>query len=469
METNEITVKIKDQDGLGLILRNNYGYTQNQIIEAEKTIRRQFRKSAHYVFSDILQTTPPKEIEIQMSQNDREELKGLEVARLASFSVSRSTSDKAVFLIHEKTVREVLDNHDMVEFESTVLHEMIHAGDFPIIKSNHDLLEQINSDNPYEQGDFFFYESDKKRGQKALLGILAMLDHYRAEGIAILGEQLLLKRGNDLSIVSVIFTMNPGLKELFDPVDIAMNYFCKTFHNIFFNTLMKAHTRITRPGFSEVILDDDTRQAAYSVAPYILLLALDKLSAIESGLAQKAIPALVTGDYDELDEQECIAIIRAALSLPLPDYIQGLMYMGDFITPIQPFLAICAKIQQDYNEESINSFYQLINDPNRIENFNQAMTTIMGSCMSEEEIDAYYEDFLGKDLPIELTKSRLKEKVAKLYSILKNANNDEGKQVANWALTYFFDDQDIIHDDIKGIGFIDDMIVIDIALNILNQ
>lgn len=469
MEINEITVRIKDQDGLGLILRNNYGYTQNQIIDAERTIRRQFRKSADFVFSVILQKDPPKEIEVQMSQNEREELRGLESARLASFSVKRSTPDKAVFLIHEKTVRKVLENNDMAEFESTVLHEMIHAGDYPIIKSNFNLLEQIDSDNSYEQGDYFSYESDKKRGQTALLGILAMLDHYRAEGIAILGEQLLLKSGDDLSIVSDIFATHPELKEDVGPVDIAMQFFCGVFHNIFLNSLRKARTRIMQPGFREAILDDKTRQAAYIVAPYILLLTLNKLGAIKNDLTHKAIPALVTGDYNELDEQECIAIIRAGLSLSLPDYTQGLMYLGDFITPIQPFLVVCANIQQDYNEESIDSFYQLIHDPERIENFNQAMTTIMGSCISEEEIDAAYEAFLGKELPIELAKSRLKEKVTKLYSILKNANDDEEKQVAHWALTYFFDDQDIIHDDIKGIGFIDDMIVIDSALNILNQ
>ena len=111
-----------------------------------------------------------------------------------------------------------------------------------------------------------------------------------------------------------------------------------------------------QPGFREAILDDKTRQAAYIVAPYILLLTLNKLGAIKNDLTHKAIPALVTGDYNELDEQECIAIIRAGLSLSLPDYTQGLMYLGDFITPIQPFLVVCANIQQDYNEESIDSF-----------------------------------------------------------------------------------------------------------------
>ena len=60
-------------------------------------------------------------------------------------------------------------------------------------------------------------------------------------------------------------------------------------------------------------------------------------------------------------------------------------------------------------------------------------------------------------------------KITELYTILKNDPDEERKKIAQWALTYFFDDQDIIHDDIKGLGYVDDLIVIDRALIILDQ
>ena len=46
----------------------------------------------------------------------------------------------------------------------------------------------------------------------------------------------------------------------------------------------------------------------------------------------------------------------------------------------------------------------------------------------------------------------IKEKVASLYSIFKNDDNIERQRLAQWALTYFFDDEDIIH--IHDMGYV---------------
>ncbi len=61
----------------------------------------------------------------------------------------------------------------------------------------------------------------------------------------------------------------------------------------------------------------------------------------------------------------------------------------------------------------------------------------------------------------------IKEKVASLYSIFKNDDNADRQRLAQWALTYFFDDEDIIHDDVSGLGLVDDMTIIDYATSIL--
>ncbi|MBO4822344.1 MAG: hypothetical protein J5548_12890 [Prevotella sp.] len=55
-----------------------------------------------------------------------------------------------------------------------------------------------------------------------------------------------------------------------------------------------------------------------------------------------------------------------------------------------------------------------------------------------------------------------------LYAFLKNENDSDRKLIAQWALTYFFDDEDVIHDDIHGMGFVDDLVVLDYALNLLH-
>ena len=94
------------------------------------------------------------------------------------------------------------------------------------------------------------------------------------------------------------------------------------------------------------------------------------------------------------------------------------------------------------------------------------MDQIMGSCMYEEELDELYVKF--KDSKInDALYPQIKEKVASLYSIFKNDDNADRQRLAQWALTYFFDDEDIIHDDVSGLGLVDDMTIIDYAISIL--
>jgi len=94
------------------------------------------------------------------------------------------------------------------------------------------------------------------------------------------------------------------------------------------------------------------------------------------------------------------------------------------------------------------------------------MDQIMGSCMPEEELDEQYTQF-WENTTEDLSYPQIKEKVESLYSIFKNDKNPDRQRLAQWALTYFFDDEDIIHDDVSGLGLIDDMTVIDYATRLL--
>ena len=64
---------------------------------------------------------------------------------------------------------------------------------------------------------------------------------------------------------------------------------------------------------------------------------------------------------------------------------------------------------------------------------------------------------------------QLKNKLSELYSILKDDTNAEKKLIAQWALTYFFDDEDVVHDNISGLGLVDDLTVIDYAIKLVRQ
>ena len=169
-----------------------------------------------------------------------------------------------------------------------------------------------------------------------------------------------------------------------------------------------------------------------------------------------------------MTEEEVERIIRISLSLSLSDYIQGVVSLGEKVAPIKPFLEFCAFIQKDYENDNITAFSHLLNQPQTIDMFHAVMRQIMGCVMDEEEIDGHYQTFLGCPSEISFDPQE-KEKVEKLYGVLKNGDDNTRKRIAQWTLTYLFDDQDVIHDDVKGLGYVDDMTVMDYALRLIED
>jgi uncharacterized membrane protein YkvA (DUF1232 family) len=201
------------------------------------------------------------------------------------------------------------------------------------------------------------------------------------------------------------------------------------------------------------------------VAPIILLLILGKRGDIEHELAIKALEGLSTGKY-EVTEEDVVTIMQASMALTLSGYIQGLTNMGDQVAPIRPFLNFCGSIQQDSDEDNVVAYEHLLQRPRSEAAFNEAMNQIMGSCIPEEELNGLYAEFM-EDVNTDSLYPKLKEKITALYSVLKIDGNLDRKRLAQWALTYFFDDEDIIHDNVNGLGLVDDETVIDYAIQLL--
>lgn len=430
-------VKIKDDQGLDTVLMMD-GYSREQRQSAKQTIRAQFRETANKVFGDVLDKPLPESITINMAISNREEMKGESAARLASFNVELSRGGSSFFTIREITVRTILEQTDNQLLKSTVIHEMFHAADQYMLKSNREIFEDIQ-DDIYEANDRFNHEGQNTH--VALLNTLQVFDHYRAEGIALLGESLLMKTP-------------------FGVVAHATAQFCKTFEM----TMMRAQKRIGGNRGNDVF-DKETFHKAYHVAPIILLLVLEQGEDVPSELVQKALKCLGSGQYD-LTNEEVATIMRSAINLSLASFIQGLICLGDKVAPISPFLKFCASIQKDCDDENIDSYEDLIEEPVSEGTFNEAMDQIMGCCIPEEEMVGLYQNFMNHPID-DPSCQELKEKATILYSILKNDKDPDRKELAQWALTYLFDEEDLIHDDIPGIGYVDDLVVIDYALDLL--
>lgn len=434
-----MNIIIRDDQGLDTALMMD-GYSKEQRIDAKQIIRAQFRDTAIRVFQEILAKPLPGTIIVNMSISDREEIKGESTARLASFNAELSRNGSFYFNIREITVKTILDHSDTTLFESTVIHEMFHAADLQMLGNDYRLFDTIR-ENLYEEENNFNRQGSNKH--IALLSTLRMLHHYRAEGIAILGESLLMK-------------------SKFGTIE----YATKQFGKVFELTMIRAQMRIGGNREKDVF-DKEAFHQAYAVAPIILLLVMDKRGDVQHEQVIKALDGLATGNYN-LTDDEIIIILRSALALGLTGFIQGLTSLSDDVAPIRPFLDFCASVQQDGDEDNNSAYQQLLSQPLSEANFNAAMNQIMGSCMSVEELDELYLKFKGST-DGDSTYPQMEEKVESLYSILKNDENPDRQRLAQWALTYFFDDEDIIHDDVSGLGLIDDMTVIDYATRLLES
>ena len=213
--------------------------------------------------------------------------------------------------------------------------------------------------------------------------------------------------------------------------------------------------------------DEFSHDAAYGVAPFVLLLVLEKLGKIDESLKIKALEGLCAGHY-ELTEQEVSCIMQQTQSLTLQDYIQGLLALGNKIAPIKPFLEFCALLQGDYDADNIDSFATLLRQPQvTSKDFDKAIGEIMGAPFDDAELDEAFQEFCDNP-PDETRYPGLKEKVNNLYSLLKSNVSPEKQRIIRWALTYFFDDEDVIHDTIEGVGLVDDALVIDYAMKLMS-
>jgi hypothetical protein len=231
--------------------------------------------------------------------------------------------------------------------------------------------------------------------------------------------------------------------------------------------MLKSTKRAQGDRKTEAIYDDDEFRLAYQIGPAMLVLVLEKRGYVTKEVARKALEGLETGDY-KLSDAEMKSILEAAMSITLPDYIHGVVSLGPETAPIKPFLEFCAQVQDDLEKGHIHAFADFVELSKAPIIFDVVMEEIMGQAMAEDEIDSHYAVFLGLS-DIETAHPKTKEKAKRLYDVMKSDGDSDDQRIARWALTYLFKKRDVIHDDVKVIGYVDDMVVMDYALWLLGH
>ena len=405
-----------------------YNVSDTQLETLLHCTQSEFADTSNRIFHEILKEKVP-EIDVRLCLNEDSRN-----PKLGMFCTTLGDDEHLVFQIFEQLFLDALDDDQILRL--TAFHEMIHAMDRKEMKRNEDTLcnlQKFVQDSPNDLLPASFHAS-----YLPVLKTLQLLVLYRNEGIS--------------ELCTNILTNN------------VLNHY-----GIEFFTSLDVFRQITSTFFDGKTLDLRNRhllQTIYEGAASVMLRLLQIRNDISEPLYDKIFSGMSTGNY-HLTDKELQQLLTACRSLSLYDYIQGMITLDKdrtTLTPIMDLLYFCADLQGENNDDYRNSFIKLVESQHNMTEqlFDTTMKNILGYLMSEKEITKYY-------IMMNLPNEDLKQKAEQLYYIFTHDEDEDRRRICQWALTYFFDDKEVIHDNLPVFGTVDDLMVADVALGLLEQ
>jgi hypothetical protein len=437
---------IKDTSGVENLIQFDFrdSASPNVFYDVRTFIKIQFEEC----IADLISMFPQNNL--LFSVNLEQEKKISQSNVLACFVSERSTADNLFFRIYYDSILQLatcLTQSDgayiLKQFKSTLYHELLHAADLGNLKeqlARHDL--DFKEHENLVSGAFF--DANQLTHQvNVQWALLYFFSKFRAEGIAILGEKLLSNNfgENDLEKTEVFKSFNVTLHRVLE--------ICSGLQ--FFNNF-ENHDALKE--LEELSLN------AYIYADLLFIHALKK-----QGIVEELRFRNPSGQLSINDRQEIIELMKVFIETDLSEFIQLLLSLPE-LNFREKFLHICAVIQREGDPKTIAEFsrHLLWTGYNKdAALFIQIIQKSMGSKMPLSEMIDMHDKFLQKSYPEDII-----EDIRKMAEVLIKLAQTNGNEVALWALTYLFDDQDLIHDDISYLGWQDDWVVLDSAMRILH-
>jgi hypothetical protein len=415
------------------------------------------RETVDYMFDQVLKRKKPETITIKTGDQD--------YTSLGTYNSGLSDEDKFYITLSDKLIHEYQDRK--CQFRITLVHELMHAADQPLIQK-------------YAFYKYIILTLRKRYSFKRLQWLLWALHHFRVEGIADLCVRLLWQRKEfqPKSRTDLRFCRYRAQLDSQFNTDSDAEHFTQLMEKV-----IDAGEKLPKE------LSKEIRGRAYDYGCAIVLRALRNLQLISQTEEQQIDAYIRTGgrqmlvktgelslfpeEKSELDEEVIGRVLNTCLSLNLPMFLEGLLLdrEGKPLVPVTPLLTLCGDAQGYRRDDRIALFAKLLNSPQRtVTEFNKAMKVLAGRPMPEKsmiramgEIHEYpgWPTYLG-----------FNDKIDRLYASYwehKAAGRQELAQVANHALHYFFRVKDMIGDFVPAFGFVDDLLVVDMALDILDS
>jgi hypothetical protein len=376
-----------------------------------------------------LKTTTPfdsSEIEIKvlMRSPDKSSI-------LAYFDLSglNSNSTKFCFKIYADVLFPLIKEGNIDPLNSIWVHEIMHLVDYHELERNLKLFSKTD----YSSHRLYFNAAQGDRKDRHLI-FLQLIIKFRQEGVAML------------------------MQYIYGGITIPYN--ASEAVGLFYKISEQAYQFSISPDLQSrqisSFFEDTVNPLSYQTGAGIVLY----------GLRMKH------PENTELKEVEtCLASGGQCTSTASTDLI---MKIKDFST--FDFLVFCLDPESVYREiftltsdyaDNLQIYSGFFASLNRITSlmdrngFVWMMSNIMGSTMSFEEIkDSHQGQMKSQTMPEEL--------ISKSESLFNYYLKNKDDEVSHWALTYLYDQADLLNDNIDYFGYIDDLPVINSAIKLIN-
>lgn len=446
----------KEEDLVAAALKT--GYTEAQLDNVAQAIENEFEQSAKLIYNQILKEDGPGDLDVRLMLRSKDQI-------IAGFLPSESFPDYLVFGFFDIYIAWLIDHLDDEdnELHITVLHELMHSVDFKELRKGDNLINQMR-----DRISEYIRKSSNNFPQEyhALHATLKFVNHYRAEGLAVLCSSILEKT----PVIDNRIEYTTQLKQ-------------------FTSLLVCFLLKVSEHSLQAFNLDSEFN-SAYTFAASVMVQVLTIRKDISPEISDKIKEGTTTGQYNLTDE-EMRVLINACRNLSMTEYIAGLILSdqeGSALWPVLSLLELCALLQNKADITDTASFETLLDQTQNIseKTFNETIQHIIDRMLTPKELKKLYKEYQHSG---DVEMSPLKPKIDLLYrEFAKYPNGDENwlsawaRQLFNrqpinpdenkriliqWALSYFFHSQDMISDKIPVYGYVDDMVVIDTALRIL--
>ena len=441
------SLEIKDTSGVENLIQFDFrdSASPNVFYDVRSFIKIQFEEC----IADVISMFPQNNL--LFSVNLEQEKKISQSNVLACFDSEKSTANILFFCIYYDSILQLatcLTQSDGAEilkqFKSTLYHELMHAADLENLK------EQLNRhDIDFKEHENIvagaFFDANQLSNQvNVQWALLYFFSKFRAEGIAILGEKLMSNNfgENYLEKTEVFKSFNDTLLRVLE--------ICSGLQ--FFNNFQN-HDAI-----KELV---ELSLLAYDYADLLFVHALQKHEIVDELRFRN--PSDLTSVNGR---QEIIELMKIFIETDLSEFIQLLLSFPE-LNFREKFLHICAVIQREGDSKTISEFSRHLlwtgfNKDAAL--FIKIMKSTIGSRIPLSEMIDMHDKFLQKSYPEDII-----DDIRKMAEVLIKHAQETSNEVALWALTYLFDDQDLIHDDVSYLGWQDDWVVLNSATRILQS